>query len=398
MCFERIDSDMEASMVTSLNKPEPTRGDGQSNDIDRFAVGDLRDMSLRGLKRMFLSTERMFCHCIRRTKGVDSPEGISRRYTAITLLGLAGESEDRVRQILEPHDAQSVCGRLLEDVDSVNNLGDVALTLWAACALNHSGASRAFDRLVQLDPIEGGHPTVELSWVLRALVAHGQPTHDGALAERMARRLLANYRVSTGLFPHMPDGAPVSKARAHVACFADLVYPIQALCAYYESSRDEEALAAAKGCGARMIEGQGPEGQWWWHHDIRTGTVVEGYPVYSVHQDSMAVMALFALRDACGFECDAAVVKGLDWLRHPSEVGSPLVDTDADLIWRKLGRKEPGKLSRGLQAMASKAHPSLRVPGVDVVMPPGRIDYECRPYHLGWILFAFSKKAIEKRQ
>ena len=30
---------------------------------------------------------------------------------------------------------------------------------------------------------------------------------------------------------------------------------------------------------------QGNSGQRWWHYDSRTDRVVEGYPVYSVHQD-----------------------------------------------------------------------------------------------------------------
>ena len=60
-----------------------------------------------------------------------------------------------------------------------------------------------------------------------------------------------------------------------------------------------------------ICELQGPDGQWWWHYDTRTGKVVEGYPVYSVHQDSMAPMALLDLEDAGGPQHSEAITRGL---------------------------------------------------------------------------------------
>ena len=138
-----------------------------------------------------------------------------------------------------------------------------------------------------------------------------------------------------------------------------------------------------------MCELQGPDGQWWWHFDVRTGRVVERYPVYSVHQDAMAPMALLALREACDVDHGAAIERGLKWLDRPSEIEGGLVDREADLIWRKVARREPGKLSRTVQAVASWSHPIMRVPGLGLVCRPNAIDYECRPYHLGWLLHAW---------
>ena len=72
----------------------------------------------------------------------------------------------------------------------------------------------------------------------------------------------------------------------------------------------------------------------------------------------------------------------------PELEGGSLIDDGAGLIWRKVARREPGKLSALLQAAASRLHPRLRVPGLDLLFPPA-IDYEDRPYHLGWVLHAF---------
>ena len=81
----------------------------------------------------------------------------------------------------------------------------------------------------------------------------------------------------------------------------------------------------------------------------------------------------------------------------PRARGGSLVDDQAGLIWRKVARREPSKLARKLQALASAAHPSLRVPGLDAVFPPGAIDFEDRPYHLGWLFLAFPKRRRTSR-
>jgi hypothetical protein len=35
--------------------------------------------------------------------------------------------------------------------------------------------------------------------------------------------------------------------------------------------------------------------------------------------------------------------------------------------------------------------PALRAPGIDRLFPPGTIDYEDRPYHYGWLLYAWAQ-------
>ena len=213
---------------------------------------------------------------------------------------------------------------------------------------------------------------------------------EGSLAKAVADRLMATFVPASDLFSHWPVGAPAPLLRSHVACFADLVYPIQALAHYHRSTGDKRAIELADRCANRMCELQGPSGQWWWHFDARSGKVVEGYPVYAVHQDAMAPMALFAVQDAGGGDYRKAIRHGLEWLVTPEEMSESLIDASADLVWRKVARHEPGKLSRGVQALASRAHPSLRVPGLGVAFRPGAVDFECRPYHLGWLLYAWS--------
>jgi hypothetical protein len=76
-------------------------------------------------------------------------------------------------------------------------------------------------------------------------------------------------------------------------------------------------------------------------------------------------------------------------MHAPELGGGSLIDESAGLIWRKVARREPPKLSRFAQAAASRLHPALRAPGLDTLFPPCAVDYEDRPYHLGWLLHAW---------
>jgi hypothetical protein len=348
----------------------------------------VRAMSVRSLARMYRPEERLFVFRLRREGGAIVSEGLSPRYTAISLIGLAQEEPRTVAAVLGAHDLNTVYTRLLEDVGQATNLGDVALTLWAGAALGHPGRGLAAERLRALHPETKAHPTVELAWVLSALTKDDGAADD--VRESAARRLLAAFNRHTSVFPHVIGGERQNALASHVSCFADLVYPTQALSFYAGLTGSTEARDAARACADYMCRMQGPDGQWWWHYDYRTGRVLERYPVYAVHQDSMAPMALFAAAEAGGQNYDQAIRRGLLWLESSPELqAGTLVDDQADLIWRKVARREPNKLSRYAQALASRAHPSLRVPGLDVLFPPRSVDHEDRPYHLGWVFYAF---------
>jgi hypothetical protein len=214
---------------------------------------------------------------------------------------------------------------------------------------------------------------------------------DQARAASAAKALL-NVAGSAGIFPHHTEASAAGFWRSHVGCFADQVYPTQALARYGAAYRQPQALDAAARCGARFCELQGPAGQWWWHYDARNGQVTEGYPVYSVHQNSMAPMALLDLADAGGPLHLDAIVRGLKWLEHAPETGSSLIDDQESVIWRKVGRTDPAKLVRRARACASRLAPSLRLRALDAVFPATRIDFESRPYHLGWILYSWTDR------
>jgi hypothetical protein len=353
-------------------------------------VAKLRGLALAGLPGMYQPHERLFVFRVRRTQDGVRQEGVSWRYTAIALIGLAAEDESATLSALSGDRLLDVCGHLVGDVGRIQNLGDVALILWAAQAVGYPDRRWIWERLEQLDPGQRPYPTVELAWTLAALCIDAAPALH-ALRDRVARRLLGAFDPRSALFPHF-IGKQDTEGRSHVSCFADLVYPIHALSLYHSLSGDRQALEAASACAERICRLQGPAGQWWWHYDRRTGRVIEPYPVYAIHQDAMAPMALLALQAASRTDYSAYIAKGLDWLAHAPELGGgSLIDDRAGLVWRKVARREPRKLCRALQTVATAIHPALRVPGLDRLFPPGAIDFEDRPYHLGWFLYAWAR-------
>ena len=312
--------------------------------------------------------------------------GLSLRYAAIAALGLLRLPEAEQRSVLAGHTGQDLVGLLAKKLDDITGVGDVALVCWAAAAAGHSELPHAVTRLGQLDRQAGPVDVVSASWVVSALVAaRGQADVEEHLAVAR-RRLLA--APGAGAYPHVIGGG-TPWYRSHVGSFADQVYPVQALARLHHSSADPEALATANKIARVICAAQGAGGQWWWHYDSRTGGVVEGYPVYTVHQHAMAPMALLDLADAGGDTHLDEVCRGLRWLAGPPEADVRLVLDEPPITWRKVARADHRKLVRGLRAVATRLSPGFRVQLLDRVYPPRSVDHECRPYELGWLLMTW---------
>ena len=266
------------------------------------------------------------------------PEGTSLRYSAIAALGLGRCPVEAQHAVLGGQDAAELARACLASVRDSSDTGAVALSVWAAGEVAGVGDGTLVARL--LDALRGESiTTVECAWIVLAGLASPSPASGTLAAEAVA--LLLAHQAPADVFPHdLPrSGGP----RGHVSCFADQIYPIQALARFAARTGDERALAEADAAAEWLVERQGPSGQWWWHYDARTGDVVERYPVYSVHQHGMAPMALSELAAAGGHNHGGAVRWGRHWLDAHPECVEPLVAPELGVVWRKVGRQEPLK-------------------------------------------------------
>ena len=253
------------------------------------------ELALAALPRA-MGPDGRSCFTLRRgADGRTLPEGSSPRYASIVALGVGRLPVDAQRAVLHGLTARDVAARAADDLGATVGLGDLALSVWAACETGVDDGLRRAGLLRGALDADPAPSTVAAAWCLSALVAAGA-THD---AEHVARRLRAAAGPS-GLFPHRLDAREAPWWRRHVGCFADQVYPVQALARHARASARADSLAVAQACADAIVREQGPDGQWWWHYDVRTGAVVEGWPVYAVHQAGMAPMALMDLGDGGG--------------------------------------------------------------------------------------------------
>lgn len=366
----------------------------------RTEIDQLCGLAVKALPTMYRTGNRQFVQTVRKDPSAHNglrQEGVNLRYAAIAALGLAWTAPRTQLSVLSGGTAAELARHISQlCADPATDLGAGALAGWAAAEVAGEICEQVYDRLLTEVRTGTPQPTVDFAWTLTALLAALAVQDRTELrqgAEIAVDRLLA-AQGGQGIWGHHLPISALARYRAHVGCFADQVYPIQALARYARATGDDRALAAANRCARRIVELQGPAGQWWWHYDARTGDLVEGYPVYSVHQHAMAPMALFDLLEAGGDDHRTAILDGVGWLRRRPEPGGALIDSQTGAIWRKVGRREPRKATRSLRAVSTSVSPGWRLRALDAIFKPGEVDYECRPYELGWLLYAWLSGGI----
>ncbi len=354
-------------------------------------VAEFSELATRGLPNMYEGTG-VFVHTMRgqSRNGDQWPrgEGDNLRYAAIVALGLAHMPLHTQRKILRGSTAADLAAISMNRAAESQDAGAVALSAWAGAEVAGLDPTRLLDMLTPFLALNHPVETVICSWALCAALATEATGRQTRLVSAASTRLI-DAQTRSGLFPHVLPQHSQAWSRAHVGCFADQVYPIQALARLSSAEGDYSALDAAEKCADAICRLQGPAGQWWWHYDVDNGSIVEEYPVYSVHQHAMGPMALLELFEAGGGDRFKHIIDGVQWLdRHP-ESRRPLVSDRHALIWRKIGRREPRKAVRSISALTTRLKPGWRLPGLDAAFPPDRLDHECRPYEFGWMLYAW---------
>jgi len=343
-------------------------------------------LAIRGLESMYDPRKNLFCYRLRKAPEGVAREGTSHRYAIITLLGLL---RARSAGLQAPVDVEATIDRLFDDTAWVDNIGDLGLLLWLCAATSEEWLKRfyaTFDlsRAVEHFPDARRRLTMQLSWFLTGLT-HACKAARAADLEPLADetyRLVRANQGQHGLFGHMAKWrSPAGLVRGRVGSFADQVYPILAMAHFSQVFGVEEARYNALQCATAICRLQGSLGQWWWHYDSVTGRVVEHYPVYSVHQHGMAPMALLALEETCRADFHTHIYNGLRWISGENELSQDLVDTDAGVAWRCIQPPKSTAYAASIRGLISKRATRGRL----------EILYECRPYELGWLLYAFAQ-------
>jgi len=369
------------SELTSAPVLNPIPG---KSDIRRLC-----ELASRGLKPMFDPEEGMFCRRFIREGGSSGSlvrDGLSYRYTIMSFLGLL---EYERSGGIAPIPLRESIQRLVARESTPDNIGDLGLLLWLCARATPEKIAdivRVHRVETALERYDGARErnTMELSWLLTGLSCAGISDLAGKTYE-----MLRTNQGAHGFFGHSAStGTVAGRFRGSVGSFADQVYPIYAFSSFFIAFHNAEALDSAMKCANATCDAQGPLGQWWWHYDAKSGRVVQHYPVYSVHQHAMGPMALLKVMQASKQDLTGQVLKGLSWIYGANELETPTVDEESSVVWRCILPQ-----SR-LQMRADQALAYLRLPQELERNRRLRILYECWPYELGWLLYAFSNSSL----
>jgi hypothetical protein len=363
----------------------------------RSRLQELADIALELLPRMLDPETALFSHKTLR----DGARYVNKRpnlaYSAMSVVGL-------LEQPRRPADEVVPLGRCIDALHTGADLRPHVVVdgnlLWACALADDRRAVGVVTRLVdRMKP--SVVPSSELGVALFGLVAAARAFPEcrdraGLGAERAANELLERFMAGPEVFPQQPPRLRLRHGTLQrgITSFASQVYPLHGLAAWYEWTGTTPAAALGR-VASGLVEAQGAQGQWWWLYSPHRRAVVEGYPVYSVHQDGMAFLGLVPLQEI-GLDAHwDALGLGLRWLDGHNELSESLVAEDNGFICRCIQRAGsdadgPYGLSRWAynRVLVRSLRPPLDGRGVRATPAELEILRECRSYHLGWVLCA----------
>jgi hypothetical protein len=375
--------------MTNLSAISSLQAEQNLATIRRFI-----SLAAHGLVPMFDTEKNLFCYKLRQTREGLVREGHSHRYTMMTLMGL-----HRLQQSggVSPIEIEPALENLLAALDWVDNLGDLGILLWMCgivCPERYQEVQERLDIASALESYSGAkrRVTMEVAWFLTGLSYWGL-TRPEKLNELQALtyrtyELLKRNQDQGGFFGHLATrGSLPGMVRGRIGSFADQVYPIYAMAQFFKAYGHEEAAGRALDCAMGICQAQGDLGQWWWHYDSAAGRVLEGYPVFSVHQHAMAPMTLFGLGEAINYDFQPWIYRGLEWINSQNELRCNMEDVSKNLIWRCVYRDRSSLADYWQVALNRHSDP------VQEESPRAlKVLRECRPYELGWLLYAFATR------
>lgn len=351
----------------------------------------IASVALRGLHETYLTGSDSLPYTRKWNGKTATQAGRSIRYALISLIGLAkGESVVGIQLELVKMLWQRIskAGGI-----SAMNTGDLGLALWATALHRHELPSLNADHALNM--YQQNHrqcDSVDLAWLLTGadhlLLNDPQNKSAEQLAETVKSHLLSLFNPDTSLcYRHSRTGLLTNVSR-RIPCFANQIYPVMSLAIHARRTGCTFSTEAASAVADKVCREQGEMGQWWWLYDAKTGRVMDGYPVYSVHQDGMAPMALMEAGLTIHQSYDEFIEHGLGWTFGKNELNTSMVLDHKGLILRDIHKKGYGRVRR----MIAGTLWNWGFKRKDFRANQYEINPECRPYHLGWALYAAGLK------
>lgn len=315
----------------------------------------------------------------------------TRRYTINSLLGV-GEAVRHgvpVGPVLSDVDA-CVERFLARQAPLVEDPADIGLLLVLLSERDLAPAARAtaLGRLRAALPERSRLDMQTLAWMLWGAVACARAgdADAGWVADRTFAAMLADFVDTRSAMPRHT----LKPARRHVVSFGAIVYYLRALHEYASLTGDGRAEGLFRRAATTVIGAQGELGEWPWMFDARTGVPFDLYPVFTVHQDGMAMLFLFGAIERGLAGARQAVADSVAWGFGRNQLGRRMYREEPFAAYRSIHRA--GRALRARRYVRSY----MPRPAAPIAADRVRINRETRSYHPGWMLYSWAGRVGEE--
>jgi len=272
----------------------------------------------------------------------------------------------------------------------VNNAADNGLLLYVLAAACHPDGQSQLSRVERVVNDENGLTKLnlqEICWMLAGLTKYAE-VHGDPRSESRAKKcwsILDRYYFNHDTF--LPFHSLQSYRRG-LTSFGGVAYFLWSVFHYARVFEDREARTIFQEGVRRVTALQGPRGEWPWFINANDAVVLDWYQLYSVHQDSMAMLFLLPALDSGIAEARTAIRNSYRWLWGNNELGAVMILDNPFFIYRSIRQKTT--FERGQRYLRALGSHSLGWRAKPLPASCLEINHECRSYHIGWLLFAWA--------
>lgn len=369
--------------------PSHSQNQSMTEEIEN-SNSALVSFALRGLQRCWMPELGRWSHIYYLDGGDHPNQSLPHSDVFYTLNVLAGLS--RVAWIPDWIDVKETFDRNAAKL-TVLPVRKYALgtALWAAAEFGlelPAEASRSIESLLKSPENWKSFLAQDLGMLLIGAVAQArrEPKKWSPIASGLFNFLQEGFHSPSHLFFNS-----CYQPRGRFSSFATQTYLTLASYCYGDFAGEEKAISMANQATKKLIELQGPNGEWPWFFDSSTGRVLDYYEVYSVHQYGMAP-AFLEWGERLGVEgARDALIKGFHWVLGENQLSIPMIIPELSLSIRSQVRK--GELdTKRWRVLRAIRNATLGWNGEFAAPANVVLRRECRSYELGWILWSFGQR------
>ena len=352
-------------------------------DKNRFAR-----FCIKGMESAYIPSEHVFPASRQLIDGqmvLVRDRDLEYRFTMNALMGLHKARAQGYEIFLDiESDYHDLASHIEEQSESTIN---IAATAWTGRCIGTEIPPRAVSLFhEQLDnaPRIRRLGAKALAWLIAACVTGGEEYYKNAFA--LVKLAAERYiHPGTSLVRQFTTGL-----RRNWSSFGPQSYMAYAFLLMARTTGSEWARDLGLRIARKLVQMQGPEGQWPWMYYVQSGRVSDYYPVYSVHQYAYAPFFLVEAIDQGYDEFREPLIKGFRWILGQNELGQSMIDSAHQVVWRRIIRQEKNSKLIKLFRSIAIIHGGLKSGTKEASAL--QIDRQCWGFEMALPLCVFSSR------